>query len=281
MMQSLIICLALLVMPIIVKSQGKSDAVVFKVSYHINADRNGETLNQGDLIAPSDTINIKNGLLVLYHMLDRTLHLSEDTSFIVDQFEHLEPSIHDIYPRSMGKLFDSSTVSYPSMIDLNKLYDHPEFQFSFPPFGSMNITRDQFLCVIWEDYGVLPLPDTFRIVVKNIFDETLQEFLVDTNSVSLPIPDTLDIPHELLILEVNDDLNDFSDDVGFKIVLEKEEPTPCSVTNSNEILTLAENLEIAKQYELALTFYKKAAETSQQKLYQLIYQFAQSRLAYD
>lgn len=281
MIRSLIIYLILSVIPIIVKSQDPFDSAVYKVAYHINAIRNGKPLHQGDLVSPSDTIKNSDGLLVLYHMRDRSLHLSQDTSFIVGQFEYLEESIKEVYPRSMWKLFDSSAVSYPATIDLRKLADHPEFLFSFPSHGSMNITREQGLCAIWEDYGVLPFPDTFRIVVKNIFDEPLQEFLVDTNMVSLSIPDTLNIPADLLLVEENDDENNFSDDAGFQIVPKKEEPTPCMASSPNELITLAKNLESTQRYQLALTYYQRAAEVAQQPLYQIIYQFAQSRLVDD
>ncbi|MDW3195322.1 MAG: hypothetical protein R8G66_23300 [Cytophagales bacterium] len=264
--------------PTIAKSQDKSDPAIYQVIYQQAAFRSGTSLKKEDLIYPGDYIKNEHGLLVLFHLQNHSLHLSKNKNFLASDFQDTnEPIVSILEKNFIPCLFDSTKNrrEHPKTISSTR----PSFEFIYPHQPSEKITRDQELCVWWKTTNYFQPAGHYRIELKDIFENLIQEIAIDTTVLTLPIPEIPEPQNDFLVVEVYDDQNDFSERLGFDIETEKSSLSPCDSQRAPEFLFLAQMLEEHGNNKEALIFYDKSAQSSTHELYQLIYQFAQSRLA--
>lgn len=266
--------------PSFVKSQDKSDSAIYQVMYQEAALRNDTSLQKEDLIYSGDFITNDQGVIVLFHLENHSLHLSKNKSFLTSNFQDSHESIASMAEKSLiTNLFNSTKNrrEYPKTISSTR----PSFQFIYPYQPSEKVTRDQELCVWWKPKGHFQQTEQYRIELKDIFENLIQEIVIDTTILNLPIPEIPEPHKDFLVVEVFDDQNDFSERLGFYIETEKSSISPCEAQSATEFLFLAQVLEQHGNDKEALIYYKKATQNTGNELYKLIYQFAQSRLTND
>ncbi len=257
----------------------KQKKLPFKVIYTEQAYQNGELISTGDFISKRDLIENRGGILVLLHISGQIFHFSNDTLFSSGVLEvEKKRRKKTQYAPDVSFLFDTTEVIRTDPYTIMYTVPPPTYQFIYPFSDIAETDRNQGICLWWKNhYPDHQLARQFLIKMVSIFGEPLEDFLVDTTMVHLPVPGKEDVP--ITIQLSNEKETEMAKELGIYIRKIAPMKNPCTAKNSEEFFHIAMALEKNDHFDESLSFYRKAALNSNQGFYQLIYKFARIRLS--
>ena len=255
----------------------------FKVLAAENGWKNSKIpIDVGEPLRTKDSIELKNGFIVLSHFSGKLFQFQGDTIFHLSNLQKIIAQSSPKHGEAYSSfLLGTVRVKYKFRASdwSDKLYGSP-LEVLYPSSPKLAIGTNESLCIwIRGDQSELD-KKSYLLEIKNIFDELKYEHVLSDSMFLIPPPEE---DTGLLILELSDKQRPESDNllIGIEIKsnLRYASTNPCTASTSIDYLQVAIELELNRQAKEALTFYEKAKNSSPQPFYQQVYEIAQERLS--
>jgi hypothetical protein len=253
--------------------------VIYADSVKIEGE--AKPLKTYDLIRSSEKV-IVHGKLLLAHFSGNFLAFEKDTVDI----EQINPTIIPreidggiVYGDGFAGAIKTPAVR-PNLIHLFEQFPHPRsrpvtnighLEFSYPHSSTVEINRNQEICIRWWTENRDASSMKFFVVVKNIFDETIDSIAVNGNTYKTAFGKHEGLKEDrLIILRIGniEEEKSWTKDLGIRIGARNNSLTDiCEIESPIEALETGYFLEYLGDLYGAREMYSKASDFQDHPIY--------------
>ncbi len=245
----------------------------FKI-VHANAvfDKYDWPVKSNDTFRLKDSLTIKNGSLMLAHYSGQLFEFNSDTILSLQKLANSLTYDRYSYEKQFFEILNDTVPQKRMTInrDLGMICRPVrKIEVIYPKSNKVNIPQNTTVFIQWFAIEEDNQEIDYRLTISNIFDETLESFVVHGNETKINFNE-LSTKHDDIFFVISISFLDGragKNTIAYEITEELNSDSEFSYETSIKSLQHAASLEAAENYLEAHEYYKKATKLSTNDIY--------------